>query len=124
MIEHLDSWKLHIQLSGSVSLPVRAAAAATTGLVKYTLALEVPDLPWKFRLLVRTETESVRETCCFQCKIPGRFQYSGPECYQVAEGPFRAMAFKTCRDPGAIPKETPSGSFFPLTILATVIRST
>jgi hypothetical protein len=47
-----------------------------------------------------------------------------PNAIKSLRAPFLAMALKTCRDPGAIPKEMPSGSLFPLTILATVIRST
>ena len=44
---------------GSVSSPVSAAAAATSGLVRKTLADFVPERPSKFRLKVRTDTALV-----------------------------------------------------------------
>jgi hypothetical protein len=39
-------------------MPVKADAAAVAGLAKYILALGLPILPSKFRLLVETQTSS------------------------------------------------------------------
>jgi len=87
MIGHLDSWKLHIQLSW-VSQPagesgssrnyragqvyIGAGSAGST----HKIAVAGAD----------GDGVGARGHAVSNAKSAGRFQYSGPECYQVAEG--------------------------------------
>jgi len=85
----------------------------------------VPDLPLKLRLLVRTDTESVRGDMLLPMQKPqADSRILAPNDIRSLRAPFLAILLSTCREPGAMPKETPSCSLLPFTIAATVMRST
>lgn len=124
VVRHLHPRKVDIQGSGVGESAGEGGCGSDDGACQVNDGAGVPDLSLKFRLLVRTDTESVRGTCCCRCKsrkpIPefGLRRISGcsglrsPQWYSgpgANRGQFREIRLL---------------EGFCLTILATVMRST
>ena len=110
--------------SADVITPVIADAAAVSGETRYTPASAVPLRPLKLRLNVRKETPALFGAK--PCPRQGPHALSkilNPAAISSPKMPDFAAIISTALLPGAIPASTPGAMCLPLTIAATLAKS-
>ena len=111
-------------LRGSVILPVITAAAAVSGLTRYTFALFVPHLPLKFLLFVLRDIAFVPGAKLLPMQNPqADSKIRAPAFTSVSRPPCLSIISITCLEPGATPNSMSGCATLPFNIWATVIRS-
>ena len=88
------------------------------------MASWVPERPSKLRLKLRMETAPVEGAWPMPMQGPqADSMMRAPEAMMSAKAPFLAIISKTCLEPGVTVMETLGCTCFPLSILATIMRS-
>ena len=109
---------------GAVIYPVRAVAAATSGLARYNEASSVPPRPLKLRFEVRSETPCVAGACPMPTQGPQPHSSTrAPLSTSLPMTPSRSSSLNICRLPGATTKLTSSWAILPSSILAALTKS-
>ena len=89
---------------GSVIFPVITAAAAVSGLTRYTFALGVPQRPLKFLLFVLKETALVPGAKLLPMQNPHADSKIRAPAFTSVSRPFPSSTISiTCLEPGATP---------------------
>ena len=112
------------RVRGSVNMPVRAEAAAVSGLTRYTCPSAVPLRPSKFRLKVRRETPPELGDCPMPMQGPQAHSSTrAPAAMISAKAPFKASILYTCLEPQPMVRLTSGCTVLPFKMAATRIMS-